>query len=154
MATRYKKLVLPDGSLIDEHRYIMQRHLGRKLTRDECVHHINNNPRDNRIENLELMTLRQHAQHHLRGKPGRPLGQSERMAVSLRCCGEQTNFHKLTAAEVVEIRQRRKAGEGCQSLGDEFGVHRSTIRRACTGEHWWCIPGEGITHPFQNQEAA
>lgn len=37
-----------------EHRYLMEKHLGRKLTKTEVVHHINNNPEDNNIENLYL----------------------------------------------------------------------------------------------------
>lgn len=42
----------------------MEQHLGRPLTREEVVHHINHSKTDNRLENLELMTNSQHRAHH------------------------------------------------------------------------------------------
>lgn len=37
-------------------KFIMERHLHRKLTRLETVDHINNNHKDNRIENFQLLS--------------------------------------------------------------------------------------------------
>lgn len=59
----YKKTTV-DGKLIDEHRAIVERHLGRKLAKGEVVHHINGNRRDNRIENLAVMSASDHARLH------------------------------------------------------------------------------------------
>lgn len=45
---------------ISEHRLVMAQHLGRCLSRKELVHHIDNNPRNNNLSNLQLLSYKDH----------------------------------------------------------------------------------------------
>jgi len=49
---------------IVEHRYLMQKHLKRKLNRHEHVHHIDGNTANNNLDNLQVISAGDHTRLH------------------------------------------------------------------------------------------
>ena len=58
------RMISRNGHQVLEHRDIMETHLGRRLGTNEVVHHVNKDRLDNRLENLRVMTRREHYDFH------------------------------------------------------------------------------------------
>ena len=54
------RLIRRNGKKVRAHRWVMEQYLGRKLNKNEQVHHINGDVLDNRIENLQVMNVKEH----------------------------------------------------------------------------------------------
>ena len=85
------------NGVIVEHRLVMSDFLKRPLLAGEVVHHVNGNPKDNRIENLELTTVVEHPGKHARSK--------QMMTLNCAYCGRK--FVK----EARQIKTKQKRGQ-------------------------------------------
>lgn len=97
--------VMVDGKSkqVLEHRYVMEQHLGRKLDRSEHVHHKDGDGLNNAIENLQVMSARDHQHHHLMGT------------------------RKWPVEEGIKLRQE---GRSLLWIADHFGVSEQTVLKA------------------------
>lgn len=68
------------------HRYLMEKSLGRKLTPNEVVHHINGNKHDNRLDNLMIMDKAEHCRISNIGRKESP---QQRNKISQSLIGNQ-----------------------------------------------------------------
>ncbi len=115
-ATYPYKGIKVKGKKIDEHRHIMQEHLGRKLGRYEVIHHINGNTRDNRIENLELTSLHQHSREHMKK--------------------EQRAKSKFSENDIKIIKRLLLPHYNCTFIGKLYDRHREVIGNIKRGKTW------------------
>jgi len=61
---QYKKFRIENGSYKYVHVYILEKIIGRKLYASECVHHIDGNTLNNDVDNLIVLTRREHSLAH------------------------------------------------------------------------------------------
>lgn len=71
-----------NGKYMRLNRFLMEKKIGRKLTKYEVVHHINDNPFDDRIENLELMVRSKHIEIHNRKRKYKPHTEETKRRIS------------------------------------------------------------------------
>ena len=65
MTQKYKQIKRRKlGIHMDLHRYLMEEFLKRKLSRFEFVHHKDEDPFNNDIDNLEVISIKKHSQLH------------------------------------------------------------------------------------------
>jgi len=88
-----------------------------------CVNHINNNPLDNRVGNLEWVSHKENSNHSV--EQGR------------HCHGGAVNTTKLKEEEVFAIfSEYSKGGSSSRKLAKKYNLSKSTVLAILNGNSW------------------
>ena len=92
------------------------------------INHIDENPGNNNVNNLEWCTAKHNVNYGNRAKK-----------YAEKTQGERHYNHKLTEQDVLNIKKEYKPGVigcGTESLGKKYGVHRMTIKAILKNKSW------------------
>lgn len=118
------KAIKVKGIKYDEHRYIMEQYLGRKLNRNEVVHHKDGDKTNNDIENLVLMSLSEHSREHQIGKV---FSKETRQKISDAAKGRKSTQRKFSDNQIEQIRNLHNEGYSNRKIAKLFNVNHQTI---------------------------
>lgn len=127
---KYKAIKI-NGKKYAIHRVVMEKHIGRKLTSKEAVHHRDGNVENNAIENLKLMSLSEHSHMHMKGK--RPKITTEQLRKNGRRIRPAA---KLRIEDIADIRLMLRDGIEQWLIAWIYRVNMSAISKIKRGVHW------------------
>ena len=99
------------------HRLVMESYIGRKLEKFEQVHHKNGNKIDKRIENLEIINIKEHQRIHAKKQK---LGK-DRKGIS--------PINKTNIEKIKQIKELRQKGIFLEKICEIVGLSYPTVQK-------------------------
>lgn len=108
------------------HSLVCETFRGFRPSKNYVVGHRNGNPLDNRLSNLGWITYREN--------------EADKERHGTKMFGERNHGAKLSAPQVIEMRERKSRGESIYTLSKVFGVRPTVISKICRRQAWRHIP--------------
>lgn len=97
-----------NSNWVERSRIVMEQKLGRKLGKNQVVHHINEDTMDDRPENLQVMTNSEHSSYHAKKENAYLRFGSQGMENNPAWKGDEASDH----AKYMRIWERKRKAEG------------------------------------------
>jgi hypothetical protein len=143
----HPRATMGNGTVVYLHRIIMEQHLGRYLTKDENIHHIDEDPHNNNIDNLCIVSNSEHAKiHYSSSGINNSNTHSIRQEIECPTCHKMfTPRHKrlkYCSVECYRVSSRKfnPAKEELEELvckmplekiGEMFGISGNAVKKRC-----------------------
>ena len=131
---RYRALKI-NGKRVDTHHHVMEEILGRKLAKDEVVHHLDGNKLNNDPSNLQVMTRAEHSRLHMQGSHNTEEAKAK-ISKSVSKAWESGAFNSLKKPVVAYDKKTGALVAHYDSVGDadRAGFVGTVVSACCRGE--------------------
>ena len=126
-------------------RYKLEKHLGRALTKYETVDHIDEDPTNDRLSNLQVLSLSENVKKSMRLNPERHARMlaygkrpEERQRRKLRALGQKNPASILTDNQVIRLRKLKNLDR--KAVCQQYGISDRALRDALSGVSYSHLP--------------
>lgn len=126
-------------------RYKLEKHLGRKLTKYETVDHLDEDPTNDRLSNLQVLSLSENTKKSMRLNPERHARMLKLAHIpqairkrALKVRGEQNTNSVLTDKQVIHLRKIKNIDR--KAICQQYGISDKTLRNVLSGVTYSHLP--------------
>ena len=133
MADGYKMLLKPNHPKADKHGYVMEhifvweKETGVSIPPNCCIHHLNGNKSDNRIENLCMMHRTAHTVMHHTGAKRSNETKARMSEWAKKRFTDKRNHPRYKEIDVSEIQALIDSGATVKEACKAFGIDKTTF---------------------------